>query len=348
MNKINLRAIARNLEISPATLYRVINNADNVAPCTRQKVLGELRRQGFFTAERSQNRNILFDLSHNYIRENIGNELMRRLLEKNYNCQVISLKKMSSEIIRSIEKSSVIILCDLPTEQEILRIKEINPDITVINIFGGNLGDVSINPDDWSGGALAANYLYENGHRHVAVFSRMEEPNHLVRMKSFFVEMSFLSPKAKIDQVKVSTLGEKLQEYTDYFLLNRNLPTAVFFTSIMLVNYFCSFAAKYKPELLEQLSLLSYDLPSPEQPVFYNIDRIYYSFESVLFWAEYYIMNYPVLLHPEPNQIRISVKLQKNGGVKKYSGLAFPECFQTDSVAGYPGLEVLQDQWEIM
>ena len=65
----------------------------------------------------------------------------------------------------------------------------------------------------------------------------------------------------------------------------------------------------------EDLSLLGYDKPhSPEKALIY--DRIYFEPEQIVNWAEFFLLNRPVLKTRNPIHVLLDTKLEIHGSVK--------------------------------
>ena len=75
MNRINFREIARELNISHTTVYRVINNAHCVSDATRVRVIDALNRHGCYRDARVKPQTVLLDFD-----ENAASSYMRDLL----------------------------------------------------------------------------------------------------------------------------------------------------------------------------------------------------------------------------------------------------------------------------
>ena len=65
MNRINFREIARELNISHTTVYRVINNAHCVSDATRVRVIDALNRHGCYRDARVKPQTVLLDFDEN-------------------------------------------------------------------------------------------------------------------------------------------------------------------------------------------------------------------------------------------------------------------------------------------
>ena len=65
INKVNFRELARELDISVMTLYRVLNNVPSVRPETRRRVIDALNRHGFYALRQTKRIRVIFDFSEN-------------------------------------------------------------------------------------------------------------------------------------------------------------------------------------------------------------------------------------------------------------------------------------------
>lgn len=295
MGKVNLRNVARELDLSPMTLYRALNTPSMVNSKTRKRILSVLNKRGYFSRPRKISDNILLDPGNSYMRSRFSIPLLQRLTNRNLTCLILPEGKSDREMMRFFENASTLICCSFPDAERIQKIKDVNPDIFVINLLGGNVGDVSINPDDWGGGALAAEYLHQKGCRHIAVCTCLKEPNHINRTRGFIGTMTLLDPKARIDIVTLNPMG-RIIELEEYFSNMENIPSAVYFTNGGVLDYFLLFVSQVRPEFLKTVNILSFDTPGKDSPsLYYAIDRLCFSDEAVLYWAEYYVTTTPLM-----------------------------------------------------
>ena len=93
INKVNFRELARELDISVMTLYRVLNNVPSVRPETRRRVIDALNRHGFYALRQTRRIRVIFDFSENQYQQHYGMQLMQRLSSRDYSCVITDHRK---------------------------------------------------------------------------------------------------------------------------------------------------------------------------------------------------------------------------------------------------------------
>ena len=197
MNRVHFHNIADEAGVSVRTLYRVMNNQGAVSSATRRKVVTALNRYGYLCSGQKESQTILFDIIRSSFIERVGILLMQRLSLRDFRCVLSNHTEQKERFLDAVSQAAVVVMCSFPTETLLQEVRAANPDCTIVNILGGVGGDVAIDSDDYQGGQLAARHLFANGHRHVGVFSSLDQPNHVERYKSFLGQMLFLDPGCK-------------------------------------------------------------------------------------------------------------------------------------------------------
>ena len=323
MNRIQFQTIADEVGVNVRTIYRVMNNNGAVSDSTRKKVVNALNRYGYVCAGQRKSENIVFDISKNEFTERIGIQLMQSLSMQDYKCIPTDHTVNRERFMAAVSEASVVVMCSFPRQRLIDEIKFANPDCVVINILGGDCGDVAIDSDDYLGGAMAARHLYANGHRHVLVASALDQPNHVDRYKSFKAEMLFLNPECQVDFLEfVPGRDDAPVFWHRYFSVEKNLPTAIFCTMGGIAYYLPYYAAKCGIRIPEDISLVCYNRPrdsnshSASAGELFPLDSIVFEPEQIVTWGNYFILHRPLDTAGNPVHTLIRPKLVVNNTVK--------------------------------
>ncbi|WP_294507764.1 LacI family DNA-binding transcriptional regulator [uncultured Victivallis sp.] len=328
INKINFRALARELNISAMTLYRVINNVPSVKPGTRNRVIEVLNRHGFYSLKHSGNLRIVFDFSDNAFQRHYGMRLLERLAARGCRCVETDHRKNSSRFQNAVAESDVVVFCSVPGPDTVDLVRRINPRLCSISLYTRCGADITISSDNTLGGELAAEHLHRMGHRHIAVVLALGHPTRIERYQSFFARMKLLDPGCRIDSIKERREFGLTGTILRYLESAAPCPTALFFPAGGFAQQFYDEAIASAPERFSSFSIMSYDRPGDFWPPVENaheFDRIEFHTEELLDWAEYYIINRPMMESGTPIHTCIQASLRVVGSVKNLSGTLLPE-----------------------
>ena len=114
INKVNFRELARELDISVMTLYRVLNNVPSVRPETRRRVIDALNRHGFYALRQTKRIRVIFDFSENQYQQHYGMQLMQRLSSRDYSCVITDHRKNLSRFHDASEDIFILVFCSIP------------------------------------------------------------------------------------------------------------------------------------------------------------------------------------------------------------------------------------------
>ncbi len=318
MNRIHFYDIAHEVGVSVRTLYRVMNNQGAVSAATRNKVEAALNRHGYLCAGQKESQTILFDIIRNPFIERVGILLMQRLSLRDFRCVLSNHQDQKERFLEAAAQADTVVMCSFPSDQLLEEVRQINADCLIVNLFGGSGGDVAIDPDDCLGGQLAARHLFRHGHRHVGVFTTLDQPNHAERYKSFFAEMMFLDPNSKVElhELVPNTRAEDFWEH--YFQKNATLPTGFFCPLGGNADYLPHCAAKFGLRIPEHFSLVGYNRPEERnfhRPL-HSYDTVAFDVEQLAAWGEYYILNRPMLKDRTEIHTLLRPKLEIHGSVR--------------------------------
>ena len=315
---VNFRKVARELGISVMTVYRVVNGDIHVRHQTRQKVIDELNRRGCFVYSPQRKIKILFDFTNHPYLSHYGHRLMERLAALGYTCYSSEHRKNYELFLNLVSECDTVFFASIPSDEIISAARKANKDVYTITLSTTSNADVTLSPNNVKGAELAAQYLHDNGHAHIAVHCAERHPTRLERLKAFSGEMHYLNPKCRIDIIE-----EKKEETTagvlmKYFRKVRPVPSALFFLAGEFAMLYHRDFEPVLPEKCRDLSLLTFDNPQDLEFVAldYDFDRVEFCSNDLLDWAEYYITNRPMMKKRTPIHTSIGVHLVIRGTVK--------------------------------
>jgi len=318
--KINFREIARELDISPMTLYRVVNQSSNVSPATRARVTEALNRHGYFSHSKKRKTLVLFDFNaHPYLRR-MGETLIGRLPANEYSCRPSVHAENREAFLNAAAESDIVVFCSAPDDALVAAVREVNPAVYTITVTTESSADVTVTPDNTLGGELVARHLHSLGQTHIAVFLSETHPTRMERYKSFRGEMAVLNPVCRIDEIH-HTADEPFEDAVKrYFARTPELPGVIFFPAGGFAQEFWKHFMEPGPERFKDLGIMSYDRPEDllESPDgIRRFDRVEFVPREILDWAEYYITNRPMMKKRSPIHTCVNSYLVREGSVPK-------------------------------
>ena len=308
--KKTYRDIAAELSLHVKTIYRVLNNAPNVRPVTRRRVIAALSRNGFFDAARIGKERIVIELPERNWSRQIAEQLIRKLDLRFFDLCPLAPDSSRQEFLRAVESASTVVLLSDPSAEWIARIADANPDAGIINIFGNEGGNITLGEDHYLGGKLAARHLRGNAIRSVSMFSYDFRTGHRNRGDAFADEFLRNHPEG--------TLRRYPDGNPERFLDPEAMPEAFFATCGELGLRIYRFLTERGVRVPQDVSLLIYDGPAEAYVRdFPPVDAVEFSIPQVIDLAEYYITKRPLLLHHGPFSSRVAPRIVVRGSVRK-------------------------------
>ena len=152
--KKTYRDIAAELSLHVKTIYRVLNNAPNVRPVTRRRVIAALSRNGFFDGARIGRERIVIEQPELEWSGRIAERLIRQLDQRIFELIPLPLESSRQEFLRAVEEASTVVLLSDPPAEWVARIRDANPDAVLINLFGNQGGDITLGEDHYATAAM--------------------------------------------------------------------------------------------------------------------------------------------------------------------------------------------------
>ena len=332
--KKSLRAIARDLNISVMTLYRVLNNAPGVSKKMRQQVIVALDKAGVLQARNQAKQKVVIDVIKEPYRINLAESLVNKISDLNYEICFTNHKENRTAFLRQATEGNSIVFFSSPS-QEILRAAKMeNPDVFCINVCGSEVGDVIIGMHDYLGGTIAAEYLLQCGHRNIAVASIPIEPTQLNRHKSFMGELISFKKANKICELFYKGKDDIFAE--EAIQLIREQKITAFFCTCDYLAFICSSELiKRGLRIPEDISVLSYDFPFGHIHRPLNLDTIGIDLDQMVRMAEYYLHLRPVGNMNISCHCLIAPELKIYGSVRKITEQEHNEITQSNKETNY-------------
>lgn len=316
--KANFTRIARELNLSVMTIYRVVNQSPRVSNTTRRRVTEALNRNGYFIHRKMPKSQVLFDFNDHYYLRWMGEQLIRRLSEDKYLCVTSEHRKKETAFLDAAAESDIVVFCSAPSDAIIRKVRKVNRNIYSITITTESCADVTITPNNKFGGELVARHLHQLGQDHIAVFLSDGHPTRMERYKSFRGEMAVLNPLCRIDEI-LHRQGELFEMTLEsYFSQNKVLPGVIFFPAGGFAQEFWDNFVQKEPERFRNVGIMSYDRPEDlfwEHSDIRRFDRIEFDPQTILDWAEYYITNRPMMKITSPVHTCVNSYLVIEGSV---------------------------------
>ncbi len=283
---LTMADIARRANISPMTVSRVINNSGPVKETTRKKVLDAINKFGY-RKERSSvngNKRILIDIDPSRVHDEFVSKMyfpfLRKLSGKNYTLQNIFLRDMDEPPVDMILHSDAIITWFLNDSKLLDKIRQLNPAIKTLTLCPRKSvsGVIEIDPDDNSGGEIAAKELFGKGHRHAVVLSSININNFLLRYESF--KDTFVKLGGQVEHIDFEQGNrENLKNAVEKYFSGNFKASAVFSTNCrntcLLFNILTGMGIKVP----DDLSVIGYDNSSIYESLPVGISRIEFDLE---------------------------------------------------------------------
>lgn len=302
--KKSYRFIADELGVSVKTVYRVLNQAPEVRDETRKRVIAALNRNGFFDAQRIGREKVLIDLAENSWSRRIALLLAQQLDRKIFDVVLISREQSPVEFFRKLEQVATVVHTSDPCTTILDQVREKNPFVMQVNLFGNAGGDITLGEDHYLGGKLAARYFTEKKPKLLWIFSYEHRSGHRNRADAFELEIKRFLPTTKIERFAIKNGDEALIKTSFSGII---LPQAVFCSC----GYLGKCAALAMGKVAES-DLLVYDGPREsgieEFPT--AINTVEFNLPQVLDLAEYYLTKCPLLRHQGPFTTRVAPHLE--------------------------------------
>lgn len=275
---VSMRDLARELSVSVVTVSNALNNRGSMSEATRERVLKTAMARGYrkdeFASINAARRRtahprhlVAFNARRAVERESVSTNLYRTIYFRvcrvlgQHACDVVLTDSTDPDCAADLAKSSAVIHLDdisATAEQHLLA-----PSANRINVsmFFEHSRCISVMPDNDRAGRLAAEFLADRAHRHVAAYGSMATVDQTARLDAFSRHFEAVVPDACIERIG-AVWGDPQSEYAaiDECLGRPSArPTALF----AVAGYGAMLANKYFHErgigVPGDISLLGFD-----------------------------------------------------------------------------------------
>ncbi len=302
MDKLNVRTIAKSVDLSPITVSRALNGHPGVKTATRNKILKKVNELGYNYQSKSttvrNNRakriaiHCIEEKLHGDIYFNFYGQLYFNLIhylkKLGYTGYTVDLSKERDENAKIIDKCGTLILMNEVPSAVLNGLRKKRSDMNVISIFAEVSDSYTICPDDFHGGQIAAANMIRNGHRHAAVFTVLDELCFRLRYAGFHTEMTYHAPGSRVDLIRFNNpLNHddadrlELEALENYFDNVDEMPTAVFATNGYAAIFLSNFLKKRGYRIPEDISLIGYDNYDYYQVIDVSLSRVCFDLKAL-------------------------------------------------------------------
>ncbi|MBV7504281.1 LacI family transcriptional regulator [Bacillus sp. sid0103] len=266
--------VAKEANVSIATVSKVINNTGRISEKTKNKVLEimeELEYQpsslaAALTGKKTFTIGVLVpDIANPFFAE-VARALENNARETGYAlilCSTDYQRERENDYLELLIKKQVdgIIIATEP--KDLKKFKNLhNRNIPFVMFSFDHLALESnvVTTDDVKGGYLAGRYLLEKGHQNIAVITETERASGQLRLEGF--KQSLVDGGIKIDNTLVIQAKSKIEEAkkaAHQILELDTLPTAVFATTDLIAVVFINEARKAKLSIPHDISIIGFD-----------------------------------------------------------------------------------------
>ena len=282
--KNSVRSIAQVLGLSAMTVTRAMNGHPGVSEKTRRQVMEAIHHLGYDYRLKSKslarerkcniaihcgNQDIYGDWMMGFFMK-LHYLVVKRFRAEGYYCRLIDLDDPQSEGLGVLDDCDGLIVLGKLKNHTGQSLRERCSWLKIISIFGSIDDVVTVTPDDFAGGAMAARKMMEYGHSRCVLFTVLDEDCYLRRAGGFLTNMRVLVPDSRVEIVEYHTHdtqnaadGEKRRLLDELLQRTEPLPTAFFapnsYAAFFLYNHLLTRGYKVP----EDFSVIGYDNDSP-------------------------------------------------------------------------------------
>ncbi|MFZ7946349.1 LacI family DNA-binding transcriptional regulator [Neobacillus sp. 19] len=302
--------VAKEANVSIATVSKVLNNTGRISEKTKNKVLQimkelEYRPSGVaaaLTGKRTYTVGVLVpDIANPFFAE-VARELENNAHDLGYTIILCSTDYQIErehdylELLLKKQVDGIIIATESRNINKFRNLQNRNIPCVLFSIDHLSLDSHVVTTDDIRGGYLAGRYLLEKGHRNFAIITEPQRASGRLRLEGF--KQSLIDESVNMENVFIVEAKSKIEEAKkaarQIFNLE-NKPTAVFATTDLIAAVFIIEARKAGVSIPQDLSIIGYDntihaelsdpgLTTIAQPIeelaSYSIQKLLHSIES--------------------------------------------------------------------
>jgi LacI family transcriptional regulator, purine nucleotide synthesis repressor len=266
--------VAKEANVSIATVSKVLNNTGRISDKTKHKILEIMKKLEYqpssvataLTGKKTFTIGVLVpDIANPFFAE-VARALENNARETGYSiilCSTDHQLEREQDYLELLLKKQVdgIIIATEP--KDLKKLKSLNARNVPCVLFSIDhlaLDYHAVTTDDVRGGYLAGRYLYENGHRHFAVITEPRRASGRLRVDGFkkalvdegvdLENVLVIEAKSKIDEAKIAA---------QQILSMKQRPTAVFASTDLIAVVFINEARKAGVSVPHDISIIGFD-----------------------------------------------------------------------------------------
>ena len=218
MRRPTLKKLAEQSGCSESTLYRVLREAANVKPATREAVVRLLNIHGYMVQSYAENEKIVVDVSvNNRYSERIAENVLKRLRQENYRTVMTESFRHPGKFRKELADADVVIFSGLQNSEWFRIARDISPSVYRVSLFCENApeAELHIAADNLGGTRAAADFLCNRFGR-IAVFANGLEKDSAERASIFCGHATLYYPQVRCDMIRYTMQKDLLKFYEEH------------------------------------------------------------------------------------------------------------------------------------
>lgn len=266
--------VANKANVSIATVSKVLNNTGRISEKTKNKVLEIMKELEYqpssvataLTGKKTFTIGVLVpDIANPFFAE-VARALENNARETGYSiilCSTDYQLEREHDYLELLIKKQVdgIIIATEPRDFKMLKsLNDRNVPCVLFSIDHLALDSHVVTTDDVRGGYLAGRYLYEKGHRQIAIITEPQRASGRLRLQGF--KQALIDEGVNLENVLVVEAKSKIEEAkkaAQQLLDLENRPTAVFATTDLIAAVFINEARKAGAAVPQEISIIGFD-----------------------------------------------------------------------------------------
>lgn len=276
-NRVTIKTVAKDAQVSPAAVSRVLRDAYGVSAGLRSKVLASIEKLNYrpHAAARGMRGQtytlgvLIPDLRNPFFADIMAgvNDALERtqyqaLLGIGQSAETLEHALVESMIDRRMD--GLVLIAPRSRLDELVRIAERIPVVTIGLHEPGVTAFDTVNNDDELGASLAVRHLYEAGYRKIAYFSLLlhedaQDTTVAHRERGYVAAMRDLGLEEYIRVVPAEQTGREAQAVARQLLTSSNPPDAIFCWTDFIAFQVQSVARQLGFSVPGSLAIVGYD-----------------------------------------------------------------------------------------